>query len=108
MADNEIIKALECCLIKDCDNCPYDQYACDPHLERDALNLINRLKDENKDLRQIVFTDRSKAIKNLKTEAVREFAERVKTEFYYEFDEIIPSIMSDKIDNLLEKIEKEI
>lgn len=50
MNDTDIIKALECCLIKDCDNCPYDQYACDPHLERDALNLINRLKAEKENL----------------------------------------------------------
>lgn len=34
-------------------------------------------------------------------QAVKEFAEKVKMAFYYEFDEIMPSIMSDKIDELL-------
>lgn len=34
-------------------------------------------------------------------QVVREFAERVKNAFYAEFDEIIPSIMANKIDELL-------
>lgn len=37
-------------------------------------------------------------------EAVKEFAERVKMAFYYEFDELIPSIMSDKIDELVKEV----
>ena len=36
----------------------------------------------------------------------KEFAEKIKTIFYYEFDEIIPSIMSYKIDELLKEYEK--
>lgn len=36
--------------------------------------------------------------------AVREFAESVKMAFYYEFDELIPSIMADKIDELVEDV----
>lgn len=32
------------------------------------------------------------------------FAERVKMEFYYHFDELIPSIMSDKIDKILKEL----
>lgn len=35
--------------------------------------------------------------------AVKEFAERVKMAFYYEFDELIPSIMADKIDALVKE-----
>lgn len=35
-------------------------------------------------------------------QAMKEFAERVKMAFYYEFDELIPSIMAGKIDELLE------
>lgn len=34
-------------------------------------------------------------------QAVQEFAERVKIAFYYEFDELIPSIMADRIDELV-------
>ena len=36
--------------------------------------------------------------------AVREFAENVKMAFYYEFDELIPSIMADKIDELVKEV----
>ena len=36
--------------------------------------------------------------------AVKEFAERVKMAFYYEFDELIPSIMADKIDELVKEV----
>ena len=37
-------------------------------------------------------------------QAVKEFAESVKMAFYYEFDELIPSIMADKIDELVEEV----
>lgn len=40
-------------------------------------------------------------------QAVKEFAERVKMAFYYEFDELIPSIMADKIDELVKEVCKE-
>ena len=44
-------------------------------------------------------------------ETVEKFAEYVKIAFYYEFDELIPSIMADKIDEIAREItggEKEI
>ena len=44
--------------------------------------------------------------KAVEKNAVKEFAEKVKMAFYYEFDEIIPSVMSDKIDELLKEYEK--
>lgn len=44
-------------------------------------------------------------LKQYKVQAVREFAEKVKMAFYYEFDEIIPSIMSDRIDELIKEYE---
>ena len=37
-------------------------------------------------------------------QVVKEFAELVKMAFYYEFDELIPSIMADKIDELVEEV----
>ena len=37
---------------------------------------------------------------------VKAFGERVKMAFYYEFDELIPSIMADKIDELVEECAK--
>lgn len=45
-------------------------------------------------------------LKEYKRQAVKEFAERVKNAFYAEFDEIIPSIMANKIDELLKEYEK--
>lgn len=36
--------------------------------------------------------------------AVKEFAERIKMAFYYEFDELIPSTMADKIDELVKEV----
>ena len=36
--------------------------------------------------------------------AVKEFAERIKTAFYQEFEELIPSIMADKIDELVKEV----
>ena len=38
-------------------------------------------------------------------QAVKEFAASVKLAFYYEFDELIPSIMADKIDALVREVE---
>lgn len=42
----------------------------------------------------------------IRKNAIKEFAEKLKMAFYYEFDEMIPSIMSDKIDKLLKEYEK--
>ena len=36
--------------------------------------------------------------------AVKTIAERIKTEFYKEFDEIIPSVMADKIDEIAKEM----
>lgn len=43
----------------------------------------------------------------VRKQSVIEFAERVKMAFYYEFDELIPSIMADKIDELVEEVCRE-
>lgn len=36
--------------------------------------------------------------------AVEDVTERIKMAFYYEFDELIPSIMADKIDELVKEV----
>ena len=36
--------------------------------------------------------------------AVKEFAESIKMAFYHEFEELIPSIMADKIDELVNEV----
>ena len=51
LTDSEIVKALECCVESDCDNCPWDeQTACNEYMKQDVLDLINRLQAENSNL----------------------------------------------------------
>ncbi len=57
-------------------------------------------------MKKIEFYDKNHDTIEQVKQAVKEFAEKVKMAFYYEFDEIIPSIMSDKIDELLKEYEK--
>ena len=119
MTDKEIIQALECCAdLFDCISCPCKEFCGDlGKLQQNALDLINRQQAENKELKtenlilsqkrfnifeRIEFTDKLK--KQIKSEAIKEFAENIKLEFYKEFDEIIPSIMADKIDNLVKEM----
>lgn len=57
-------------------------------------------------LSEFYIEDRIKNEQRKKAQVVREFAERVKNAFYAEFDEIIPSVMANKIDELLKEYEK--
>lgn len=52
MKDNEIIKALECCIKDDCDNCPDTFGNCEHNAMRNALDLINRQKAEIERLKE--------------------------------------------------------
>ena len=110
--DNEIKKALECCVKDDileadnkaCLECPMnDDNACTFNLRKYTLNLINRQQAEIERLKNCVKSedevmDIAKrtmeplvkeitreqidiAVKLSKTEAIKEFAERLKTEF---------------------------
>lgn len=77
MTDEQIIKALECCATDDgddCSQCPYGNIVyksgsggCVNRCRKDALDLINRKKEENEMLLQ-----------KLQSEAIREFAEKLK------------------------------
>ena len=120
MTDNEIIKALKCCWHeKECigDECPLFKPIndCAPLIAMEALDLINRQKAEMERLEAMVdaaedylnplpFRNKfNEYVENAKAEAVKEFAEAVKMQFYREFDEIIPSIMADAIDTLVKE-----
>ena len=55
LTDNEIIKALECCIGdtegRNCFDCPlYETDDCQSQMYLDALDLINRLQAENEEL----------------------------------------------------------
>ena len=95
-----------------CNNCGMQQ--ADELFERDKE--IERLQKENEALKRVdnrvafckaydQIKAENKRLKAEKGNAVKEFAEKVKMLFYYEFDELIPSIMSDKIDELLQEYE---
>ena len=110
MTDKEIIKALECCIKDDCDNCPNSFGNCYSNLAGYALDLIKRqqaeierLNGEKENLR-CVIDDLCNNTEYAKSEAVKEFAQRVKNTFYYHFDELIPSIMADEIDNIIKEM----
>ena len=85
LTDEQIIKALECCAahpreIK-CDNCAaYVDSKCTIKT-KEILDLINRLKAENNELKRVLnkkFNDFECEYDNkIKTEAIKEFAERL-------------------------------
>ena len=109
MTDNKTIKGLECCFSNDCEHCDYEiredtkTLQCNDNLMKDALDLINRQRAEIDRLNDdYLLLD--VGVEAVRAEAVKEFAERVKLEFYYEFEELIPSIMADKIDNILKEM----
>lgn len=64
--------------------------------------LISTVQSERGE-QEIAFFVKHNA--EVRKQAVKEFAERVKMAFYYEFDELIPSIMADKIDELVKEVE---
>ena len=94
MTDYEIIKALECCgygIKEKCKECPLINHgeACMYKLKREAHNLIIRKKAEIEKFRrqEIVLPARAcgktalikKSINDIRAEAIREFAEKLKT-----------------------------
>ena len=92
MTDNEIIKALECCSepYNICAECPMpnhikDDCRCGEHLANYALDLINRQQEEIERLQNTIndILDRKpilveRAEKYAKSEAIKEFAEKLK------------------------------
>ena len=87
LTDNEIIKALECCgniVDSTCKGCVYHETynaSCVVRLMRDALDLINRQKAEIESLkhRKTELQIRNQELQHEKSEAIKEFAERLKT-----------------------------
>lgn len=80
---SDIIKAVECCEIKDCHECPYRGYTnCMESVMHGALDIINRQKskierlkryDEERDIRL-----HARLTGTARAEAIKEFAERLK------------------------------
>lgn len=111
MTDNEIIKALECCGVDtSCEGCPYhDVSLCQDNLCKDALSLINRQKAEIERLQGLLVEWKkagykyADSIENIKAEAIKEFAERLKREAvtHKNFGELV---YVEDIDNLVKEM----
>lgn len=107
MTDNEIIKALECCLedIANCDNCPYEHY-CSIHqnnMLKDTLSLINRQQAEIEKINNHIH----EVTKTIKSEAINSFAKKLKAQIKsYEdvFDCLSPNVINRDIDNLVKEM----
>ena len=114
MTDNEIKKSLECCVKSlssdSCNECPLNTTKeCDKDLlaiEKYALDLINRLKAENERLSKITRP----LIAEIKAEAYKEFAERLKEKSFKSLGKygITRDVIEVRgIDNLLKEIIEE-
>ena len=98
MTDNDIIKALECCFVNEnCTNCPcyenrFSAYDCEVEIVKQAFDLIKRQQAEIERLNSCVKSEdevrviAESVIKGgidiIKTEAIKEFAERLKDIVY--------------------------
>ena len=140
LTDEQILQALECCNSpasgKCLNKCPYYDYStnCSRKMISDAIDLINRLKADNERLKELcegwkkeaykvadekdkLYCEAVKRVKIAKTEAYKEFAERLRqfnqsvtsekwnrevypnswTEAYEQFDEDIDNILKEMV-----------
>ena len=99
-----------------CKTCDYGKDGCDKWCDQitgcfcrlqeledkiEGGELISTVQSERGDQEVAFFVAHNATVRK---QAVKEFAERVKMAFYYEFDELIPSIMADKIDELAKEV----
>ena len=111
MTDNEIIKALECLRGNafDCGECPYCSCypaPCEQQVAKDALSLITRQKEgiewlKNRDL-QVEVSE--KLEREIKAEAVKEFAYRLKKRASKGFWETDAYIGVEQIEELVKEM----
>ena len=119
MTDNEIIKALECCMDGtgriNCEKCPLTNEYCRKELPRLSLLLIRTLQTEVERLKNMVAQNEGvlPEYENLiKTEAIKEFAERLKAldrldvdvSYGYGREHYTEAIAVNLIDNLVKEM----
>lgn len=97
--DEEIIKALELCFAlkgtsETCAKCPYHSFGklCKVERDKDALDLINRQKEEIEIIKETTA--------EIRYEAVKEFAERLKT-YYRNLDKTAGALIEFHIDEIV-------
>lgn len=124
MTDEQIINGVKCCakLISNCRQCSYrfnedDEFDCEEELGRDTLDLINRQKAEIEELKnRNAFLENEyknqgelfwERVKIKQSEAIKEFAERLK-ETAYSYSDISgyrsTVVDADNIDKLVKEI----
>ena len=115
MTDNEIIKALECLFGRVyCRECPYSlRYEfplCQQQVAKDAFDLINRQQAEIERLKQSLNIElenfATEYDNKIKSEAVKEFVERLKdrSDSRFDYSELVFEISEDDIDNLVKEM----
>ena len=117
MTDNEIMKSLDACDNCFCENCSYKPKLiyCREELCKDALGLINRQKEEIERLQETIDSicifvketavNRGSPIKTLKSEAIKEFAERLKNVSERDLTYSCPEIVTtEDIDRLVKEM----
>lgn len=103
MTDNEIIKALECCRDDTCVSCPIcTEGLCNGGLHKNTLDLINRQKAEILELQKRIINwraDMDYRPDEIKSEAIKEFAKRLKENYYFtdRWGKIIPKSTVDSL-----------
>lgn len=125
MTDEKLMKVLECCANDDCSNCPTQVKQCRQHAMLNALDLINRqkaeierykenmpyLEQQSLDFCGVLCDFAEELIAKYKSEAVKEFAERLKerkyqsTEWSHGGHPFV--VEEDDIDDVLEEMTEE-
>ena len=119
MNKENIIKALECCAAGFCVGCPLGDKKFDScnGLDSEIISFIEQQKNNIEHLKkQLEIADKeTQSAHKANVEYIIECEERrkksleklgedIKIEFYKNFEELIPSIMSDIIDELVKKV----
>ena len=128
MTDEQIIKALECCSTDARENpCPkcafYNKHRCSTLMLNAASDIINRQKVKIKSLKQIINEQDKEVLKlqnriifwrknlnyqpeKIKSEAIKEFAERVKKHSFVDNLSLDgkETVYVDDIDNLVKEM----
>lgn len=119
MTKEDIIKALECCTADFCIGCPLvdkEHDGCVNELNYEVVDLIKRQESSIEHLKkQLEIADKETQAahktyiayviecEESRKKSLEKLGENIKLEFYKNFDELIPSIMSDIIDELAKK-----
>ena len=76
--------------------------------EKDRYIILSgkQIKDTHNQSQSFLSVQQICDLLNKQDERIKEFAEQVKMAFYVEFDELIPSIMANRINELLKEYEK--